>query len=201
MLKKVSAILLIVVANILLLGHTIVPHHHHGEHICICNYSEHSHDNTAPGNAQADLSSGNYSAGSQSSEFDRYHTGCSHGDNISGENSNEECSGDTQNSCNSCPVSGHSSEGKCNFLDLLVLIPVNETKSVHSSFSENSDFDTDSDYGLGTGSLPGFFIAYLNNQLFPDIPEPALLLKEHHDKTPLLCGIYFTKGLRAPPAV
>jgi len=166
MLKKVSAILLIVFANILLLGHTIVPHHHHGEHICICNYSEHSHDKISTNN-----------------------------------NAINDLVSEEHRDCNSCPVSGHSSEGKCNFLDLLVLIPVNETKSVHSSFSENSDFDADSDYGLDTGSLPGFFIAYLNNQLFPDIPESALLLKEHHDKTPLLCGIYFTKGLRAPPAV
>ena len=201
MLKRASAILLIIIANILLLGHTVVPHHHHGEHICICNYSEHSHDNTAPGNAQADLSSGNYSAGSQSSEFDRDHTGCSHGDNISGENSHEECSGDTQNSCNSCPVSGHSSEGKCNFLDLLVLIPANETKSESGSFSGDSRIDNDSDSGFANGSLPDFFVAYLNNRLFHNLPEPVQLLSEHNDKTPLLCGIYFTKGLRAPPAV
>jgi len=166
MLKKAPAILLILIANILLLGHTVVPHHHHGEHICICNYSEHSHDNTATG--------GN-------------HSSCSH----------EE----SQKGCNSCPLSGNGTEGKCNFLELMVLIPANETKSDNSSISGHSDSDGNSDYDFRAGSLPDFFIAYLSNHLYPDFPEQVRLLREHNDQTPLLCGIYFTKGLRAPPAV
>lgn len=197
MLKKVSAILLIVVANILLLGHTIVPHHHHGEHICICNYSEHSHNK----NSQ-DLNSNTYKvSGGQFAESGLDHAGCNHAGDIASQNSLDECSGDSQNSCNSCPVSGHSGEGKCNLFDLLVLIPGNETKTERSSISGSYGSDGDSVTNFNIGSLPDFFIAYISNQLYQDIPLSTLLLSEHNDKTPLLCGIYFTKGLRAPPAV
>ena len=207
MLKRASAILLIIVANILLLGHTIVPHHHHGEHICICNYSEHSHDNITPGNnALTDLSSFNYDtgnrlSGNQSPEFDNNHTGCSHGDDISGHNSAEDCNGDAQNSCNSCPQSGHSGEGKCNLFDLLVLIPGNETKTERSSISGSPETYGDSGSDFSIGSLPDFFIAYISNQLYPVIPESTLLISGHNDKSPLLCGFNYSKGLRAPPTV
>ena len=206
MLKRASAILLIIVANILLLGHTIVPHHHHGEHICICNYSEHSHDNITPGkNTLTDLSSFNYDtgnrlSGNQSPEFVHNHPGCYH-ENDTQENCDEGCNNEAQNSCNSCPQSGHSGEGKCNLFDLLVLIPGNETKTERSSISGSPETYGDSGSDFSIGSLPDFFIAYISNQLYQDIPVSTLLLSEHNDKTPLLCGIYFTKGLRAPPAV
>ncbi|MCF8362451.1 MAG: hypothetical protein K9G70_07490 [Prolixibacteraceae bacterium] len=50
MFKKITAYSFLILANIALLAHAVIPHHHHHQHVCIENThnlgdeSEHSHD-------------------------------------------------------------------------------------------------------------------------------------------------------------
>jgi hypothetical protein len=57
MLKQFTSIVFLLLANIIMLAHDVIPHHHHDDNICFENHSctaNHSHESEAPNQPSKD---------------------------------------------------------------------------------------------------------------------------------------------------